>query len=525
MSDRPDDASDATPAPGDAATRPDVVTPAVPGDPADDGGPGAVDLDATTDGTAGTPDVDAGGDVDADLDGTAVGDADVDRAAGDDEVGAGDAGDDEVGAGAAGDDEASAALADSIDDRDADATEPFARTTVAQVAATPDEIADAEPVGAEHALDEAAWLASSSAVAQEHDDEQLLARERVTPDPARTPESSWAAAHVGADGADPRRDTDDSDAALAPDDGVDEVGGPDVDPHAAAALLTAPGILDTGERGGPTTAGTPVVGPPSAATPVVGPPTAGTPVVGTPGPSGWVVLGRALKPRVTRAQVLAGVLCALLGFALAVQIRQTSDSTLTGMRQADLVRILDEATTRGDALERELADLADERDELLSGSNTRQAALDALRRNAETQGILTGRLPAEGPGVVATLDDVEPDGLIKPVTMVNMLEELRNAGAEAIQLNGQRITASSAFTGSAGSVELDGVTLTAPYVWDVIGDPDTIAPALQIPGGALAEVRRNGGTGSVERADLVEVTAIRVVPDPVHATPVPPESG
>lgn len=245
------------------------------------------------------------------------------------------------------------------------------------------------------------------------------------------------------------------------------------------------------------------------------------PAAAEPARSGWSVLSHALAPRATRAQVLAGLLCAVLGFALVAQVRQSGEADLGGMRQGDLVRILDETTNRGDALARESADLARELDDLVSGSDRRQAALDALRRSAETQGILTGRLPAEGPGVVVTL--TEPDGFIKPITMLNMLEELRNAGAEAVQLNDVRITASSAFTGTGGAVVLDGVLLTSPYRWIAIGDPDIIAPALQIPGGAMAQVRLNGGAGTVEGADLVEVDAIRVVPDPVYATPVPPE--
>ena len=238
-----------------------------------------------------------------------------------------------------------------------------------------------------------------------------------------------------------------------------------------------------------------------------------------PTPNAWVVLGRALQPRMNRAQLLAGVLCAVLGFALVVQVRQASGADLNGMRQADLVRILDEVTNRGDALAAESADLAGERDQLLSGSDRRQAALDALRRSAETQGILTGRLPAQGPGVVVTL--TEPDGVIKPVTMLNLLEELRNAGAEAIALNGQRVTASSAFTGTGGNLVLDGVSLTAPYEWTAIGDPDVIGPALQIPGGAMAQVRNNGGRGVVDSKDHVEIDALRIMPDPTYATPVP----
>jgi uncharacterized protein YlxW (UPF0749 family) len=236
-------------------------------------------------------------------------------------------------------------------------------------------------------------------------------------------------------------------------------------------------------------------------------------------PNGWVVLGRALAPRSTKAQLLAGALCALLGFALVVQVHQNNGTNLEGMRQADLVRMLDETTDRSDALQRQASDLQAEHDQLLSGSDRRQAALDALRRTATTQGILTGRLPAQGPGIVLTLS--EPSGSIRPLTLLDVLEEMRNSGAEAIELNGHRITASSAFTGEPGAVVLDGATLQAPFRWLAIGDPDTIATALQIPGGALAAVRNDGGQGTVARSDLVKVTAIRVLPDPVYATPAP----
>ncbi|MGN8245591.1 DUF881 domain-containing protein [Cellulomonas soli] len=238
---------------------------------------------------------------------------------------------------------------------------------------------------------------------------------------------------------------------------------------------------------------------------------------------GWRTLARGLRPRATKGQLLAGVLCAVLGFALVVQVRQTASVSLSSMRQEDLLRILDEATTRSDDLAREVTALERERDQLLSDDDTRQAARDAARRTAIAQGILTGRLPAQGPGVTATI--LDPEGTVKPVTLLNFMEELRNAGAEAIELNGQRVTASSAFTGSPGSVVLDGVTISPPYRWKAIGDPDTIAPALEMPGGAVATVRGNGGSASVDRQELVTIDALRSAPDPAYATPVPPEAG
>ncbi|MFS0704613.1 DUF881 domain-containing protein [Cellulomonas sp. 179-A 9B4 NHS] len=235
--------------------------------------------------------------------------------------------------------------------------------------------------------------------------------------------------------------------------------------------------------------------------------------------SAWARLAHAMRPRTTAGQLLTAALCALLGFALVVQVRQTTDTQLGSLRQDDLVRLLDETTTRADELAQEAADLQREHDELLSGSDRQQAALDAARRNAATQGILTGRLPATGPGVRVTLTETSPS--IRAATMLHVLEELRNAGAEAIQVNDRRVTASSAFTGAPGEIVLDGVTLSPPYRWLVIGEPDTIATALEIPGGAVAKVRTDGGRGTVETLERVDVTALRELPEPVHATPVP----
>lgn len=237
----------------------------------------------------------------------------------------------------------------------------------------------------------------------------------------------------------------------------------------------------------------------------------------------WHTLMGALRPRVTRAQFLAGVLCGLLGFAVVAQVRLTHDTGLSSLRQSDLVGILDQATQQGDQLQREAAALEQTRLELQSGSTSRQAALDAATRSAATQGILTGRLPAEGPGIVVTL--TETSGSIRALTLLNFLEELRNAGAEAVQLNNLRLTASSYFASSTAGIVVDGTTVHAPYTWTVIGDAETMATALDIPGGALASVRTDGGQGDVIREQLVSVTATRTVPKPVDATPVPPKGG
>jgi uncharacterized protein YlxW (UPF0749 family) len=244
---------------------------------------------------------------------------------------------------------------------------------------------------------------------------------------------------------------------------------------------------------------------------------------GAPTSSGWRRLARTLRPRATGAQLLAGVLCALLGFAIAVQVRQTDSSTLSTMRESDLVSLLDQTTRQADELQSQVTELERTRQELQSGSSSREAALEAATRSAAVQGILSGRLPAEGPGITIQVSD--PSGKVSALTLLNLLEELRNAGAEAVQLGDLRLTASSYFVATDDGIEVDGTVLQPPYRWTAIGDAQTMATALSIPGGALAKVQVDGGTATVEQHDLVEVTATRTPATPEFATPTVPDAG
>ena len=65
------------------------------------------------------------------------------------------------------------------------------------------------------------------------------------------------------------------------------------------------------------------------------------------------------------------------------------------------------------------------------------------------------------------------------------------------------------------------MALTGPYIWLAIGDPDTIVPALQVPGGALAAVRSVAATTDVEPLDHLIIDALREVSVPQYATPAP----
>ncbi len=221
-----------------------------------------------------------------------------------------------------------------------------------------------------------------------------------------------------------------------------------------------------------------------------------------------------MAPRLSRSQLLAALLCAVVGFAGVVQVNQAQSDGLASLRQGDLVRLLDEVSQRTEALESERQELQEQLTLLQESSSAAQAAAEANREAALTQGILSGRIAARGPGVTLTID-----GPVTAAAMVNVLQEFRNAGAEAMSINDVRVVLTTSFAESATGLVVDHTELSEPYIWRAIGDPSTLQPALEIPGGALATLRNLGAEVRLTAVDELNVTATRTPTDPSYAVP------
>lgn len=222
-------------------------------------------------------------------------------------------------------------------------------------------------------------------------------------------------------------------------------------------------------------------------------------------------------PRGSRAQFIVALLLFGLGFGLAVQVASNSDSgsALRGARQEDLVRILDELDDRTQRLEDEKQGLDKQRSELQSSSD--QAA-EARKQTAEKEkqlGILAGTVAAQGPGITVTIDDTK--GTVKADMLLDAIQELRAAGAEAIEVNGVRVVANTYVTDSGNAVSVDGNKIHTPYRFKVIGKPQDLEPALNIPGGVVQTLEKEQATVTVEQSDKIVVDALRAAERPDYA--------
>ncbi len=226
-----------------------------------------------------------------------------------------------------------------------------------------------------------------------------------------------------------------------------------------------------------------------------------------------------VRSRPGRGQIVAGVLLAILGFGAVVQGRAVSEpDDYAGARRGDLIQLLDSLDAARDRAEDDISRLEADKLRLQNSSTRTQAALREAREEASALAILSGTVGASGPGIVIRIDD--PADQVSASTLLNVVEELRDAGAEAIEINDTaRVVAQTYFADDTDGVSIDGTLVRPPFIIDAIGHAHTLSEAVKFPGGVAEIVESLGGTVNVDERDTVDVTSLAVRREPEYAQP------
>lgn len=221
------------------------------------------------------------------------------------------------------------------------------------------------------------------------------------------------------------------------------------------------------------------------------------------GRSGWVIA------------LLVGV----LAFAITVQWRQAEEADdFSGVRGAELAELLRSLDATNARLTQQIDDLRASRDDLRDSNESTAEAREAAIRRANALAILAGTVGAEGPGVEISI--TAPPGAVTASVLLDAVQEMRDAGAEVIAINGvARVVASTWFLDDDAGVRVSGRVLKPPYVMEVIGDPDTLADAVTFRGGLADRVESRGGTVEIEKRRQIQVTAVADAPEHQYARP------
>jgi len=207
----------------------------------------------------------------------------------------------------------------------------------------------------------------------------------------------------------------------------------------------------------------------------------------------------------------------LLGVLVVTQLRtQSSGTPFAGLSSQDLTVLVANLDDRNDQLRLETANLERELSTIQQNTQRGDASVDELRADLRRVRLYAGIDPATGPGVSITVH-----GPIDGGGLDDLVNELRNAGAEAMALEGVRLVPGIVAVGPPGSVSLQGRMLDDPFTIDAIGAPDKLTGSLTRSGGIIAQLSATQPEVSVDVTPLdrigVPATDRQLVP--AHGRP------
>lgn len=178
------------------------------------------------------------------------------------------------------------------------------------------------------------------------------------------------------------------------------------------------------------------------------------------------------------ALVVAGVFGVLVATA-AVQTSRNADAD--GASRTALISRINTRTDSVSSLQDRIVELRRQNNDLLDQSVQLADTLESAKGLLETLQVDTGFVAVTGPGVRVTVEDApsgEPDGRVRATDLRLLVNGLWEAGAEAVAINGRRLTAVSAIVNSNIAIQVNRVPLSPPYVVQAVGDVRTLQADL-----------------------------------------------
>jgi uncharacterized protein YlxW (UPF0749 family) len=219
--------------------------------------------------------------------------------------------------------------------------------------------------------------------------------------------------------------------------------------------------------------------------------------------------------RKPRNQLTLTAIAVLLGLLLVIQFRaQQAGTGLEIQSSQDLTLLIANLTTRNDQLRGEVADIQGQLDSISAANARGETSVGQLRADLERVRIWSGEDPTAGPGVRVLLFGGVPADAIS-----ELVNELRNAGAEAIAVGGARVVASTVAAGPVGALSIADTALGPRIEVLAIGNPAALTGGLTRAGGLVAQLQARYAEV------LVEVTPLDVVSLPAADRSLAPTLG
>ncbi|HEX5451088.1 MAG TPA: DUF881 domain-containing protein [Candidatus Limnocylindrales bacterium] len=215
-------------------------------------------------------------------------------------------------------------------------------------------------------------------------------------------------------------------------------------------------------------------------------------------------------------QVTLAIALLVLGFLIAAQLAAEGPRVrYTTQESSSLIETALGLQAQQNALKAQILGLRNQVGQLEGQGSGSDALVRQLNDDLEQARIAAGLIALNGPGIVFKLEDAgTPDGgadaRVSARDVRIVVEELWLAGAEAVSVNGERVTVSTAFLDIGGSVLANSAYLAPPYEISAIGPPglyDRMAASPSFIGFVADRVQGQGIQLSVAQLDSVDIPA------------------
>jgi uncharacterized protein YlxW (UPF0749 family) len=214
-------------------------------------------------------------------------------------------------------------------------------------------------------------------------------------------------------------------------------------------------------------------------------------------------------------QLTIAVVTLILGFLVVVQLHtQSAGDAFAGLSSQDLTVLVGNLNDRNDELRSEISTLERELQVLGQNEQRGDASVDEVRADLRRVRLYAGIDAATGPGV-----SVLVHGPIDGSGIEDLVNELRNAGAEAMAIDDLRIVPGVVAVGGPGNTTIDGMPVADPFTIVAIGAPDKLTGSLTRSGGIIAQL------GATQPDVSVDVTPLDHVSVPSSDRPLVPAHG
>lgn len=219
------------------------------------------------------------------------------------------------------------------------------------------------------------------------------------------------------------------------------------------------------------------------------------------------------------AQASLSIVAIIVGVLLVGQLRSQAPAIELSSLSANELSDLIETLRAGNAqLSAQLSQLRGDVEDYERLAVQGQSQLTLNSEELIRLEAFAGLRAVEGQGIVMDIQ-----ARFTPTNVNDLIHELRSAGAEAISIDGVRITASSVAVQGAGAIEIDGEEVGNSLQLIAIGSPDGLAAALERPGGVLAVFEQSiEASYRIEPREYVVVSATERDLAPEAAQPVRP---